>query len=287
MTPPPTESAALAEARAVASLDALAQVMRLRVFRALVGAGPAGLTPGALSARLGVPASTLSFHLKALMQAGLVSHVPAGRQRVYRPSLEQMTDLLDYLTAHCCRGGPATARPAAGQAPEPAQAGTDESVYQVLFLCTGNSARSIMAEGLLNRLGAGRFQAHSAGSRPTGTVHPLALQTLARLRLPADGYRSKDWRTFALPEAPAMDFVFTVCDAAAAQTCPVWPGQPLTAHWGVPDPAGVEGSEAQVAEVFLDTATRLRHRIEQLIALPLRALDRLALEHEIRDIGQR
>jgi protein-tyrosine-phosphatase/DNA-binding transcriptional ArsR family regulator len=292
----PDAVAAMDEAGAVAALDALAQRMRLRVFRALVGAGPAGLTPGALSARLGVPASTLSFHLKALMQAGLASHVRDGRNLVYRPSIDRMNALLAYLTAHCCHGAvcdigpPAASGPAvrSGQIHCPAgESGMNDRVYEVLFVCTGNSARSIMAEGILNRLGAGRFRAHSAGSHPAGTVHPQALQTLAQMRMPTEGYRSKNWQEFALPGAPAMDFVFTVCDSAAGEVCPVWPGQPMTAHWGVPDPARFEGTGEQVARVFLDTAMVLRRRIEFLMVLPLRSLDGLAIRHEIRDIGQR
>ncbi|MEL4181018.1 arsenate reductase ArsC [Roseateles sp. PN1] len=158
--------------------------------------------------------------------------------------------------------------------------------YNVLFVCTGNSARSILAEGLMNHLGQGRFKAFSAGSHPTGVVNPLALQTLAGLHLPAEGYRSKNWDEFAQPGAPALDFVFTVCDKAAGEVCPVWPGQPMTAHWGVPDPAAVEGSEAQRSQAFLDTALALRRRIQLMLALPMATLDQLSLQKAIRDIGQ-
>jgi len=158
--------------------------------------------------------------------------------------------------------------------------------YNVLFVCTGNSARSILAEGLMNHLGQGRFKAFSAGSHPTGVVNPLALQTLAGLHLPAEGYRSKNWAEFAQPGAPALDFVFTVCDKAAGEVCPVWPGQPMTAHWGVPDPAAVEGSEAQRSQAFLDTALALRRRIQLMLALPMATLDQLSLQKAIRDIGQ-
>lgn len=162
-----------------------------------------------------------------------------------------------------------------------------DKVYQVLFVCTHNSARSIMAEGLLNSLGRGRFQAHSAGSHPATAVHPLALQTLADLRVPTDGLRSKDWSEFAQPGAPVLDFVLTVCDKAAGEVCPVWPGQPMTAHWGVADPAAFEGAAGQQARAFLDTALVLKRRIELMMALPLAALDRMALQREMRDIGQR
>ena len=162
-----------------------------------------------------------------------------------------------------------------------------DHTYHALFICTGNSARSILAEGLMNHLGTGRFVAHSAGSHPNGTVNPFALQTLKALHIPNDGFRSKNWDEFARPGAPPIDFVFTVCDNAAGEACPLWPGQPMTAHWGVPDPAAVEGSEAQKAKAFMDTALVLKRRIELMLALPLASLDRLALQREIKDIGLR
>jgi arsenate reductase len=160
-----------------------------------------------------------------------------------------------------------------------------DKVYNVLFLCTHNSARSIMAEGILNSIGGGRFRAFSAGSQPSGRVQPLALQALRGLRVPADGFRSKDWAEFAQPGAPQMDFVFTVCDRAAGETCPLWPGQPMTAHWGVPDPAEVAGSDEQRAAAYWDAATTLRRRIELMMALPIASLDRMALQREVRAIG--
>jgi arsenate reductase len=159
--------------------------------------------------------------------------------------------------------------------------------YHVLFVCTGNSARSILAEGLLGSLGKGRFVAHSAGSHPKDRPHPLALQTLAAHGLPTDGFRSKSWDEFTRPDAPALDFVFTVCDQAAGEACPYWPGQPMTAHWGQPDPAAVQGSEAERRKAFLDTFVALKRRIELMLALPLASLDRLALQRELEGIGQR
>ena len=161
------------------------------------------------------------------------------------------------------------------------------SRQNVLFICTHNSARSIMAEGILNALGAGRFRAYSAGSHPATAVNPLALRTLAGMHLPTEGYRSKDWAEFATPDAPELHFVFTVCDKAAGEVCPVWPGQPMTAHWGVEDPSAFEGSEEQKLKVFRDTAMVLRRRIELMLALPMAALDRMAIEREIREIGKR
>ena len=162
-----------------------------------------------------------------------------------------------------------------------------DKVYNVLFVCTHNSARSIMAEGILNSLGHGRFKAYSAGSHPGPTVNPFALKTLSSLHIPTEGYRSKDWNEFAHPGAPQLDFVFTVCDKAAGEVCPLWPGQPMTAHWGVADPAAFEGSDEQKAKVFWDTALVLKRRIELMLALPLASLDKMAIQREIRDIGTR
>ncbi|WP_459618613.1 arsenate reductase ArsC [Bordetella sp. 2513F-2] len=161
-----------------------------------------------------------------------------------------------------------------------------EKVYEVLFICTGNSARSILAEGLLNGLGQGRFRAHSAGSQPKGEVHPLALATLERLKLPTEGFRSKSWDEFVRPDAPQFDFIFTVCDNAAGEVCPVWPGKPMSAHWGVPDPAAVEGSDEAKAKAFQDAAVVLKRRIELFLSLPMARLDAMCLQHELHGIGK-
>lgn len=158
--------------------------------------------------------------------------------------------------------------------------------YNVLFLCTGNSARSIMAEALLNRLGFPNFAAHSAGSHPTGRVNPHAVQQLEQARLPVSGLRSKSWEEFAQPGAPRLDFVFTVCDNAAREVCPVWPGQPVTAHWGVPDPAAVSGSPEQITRAFQDAFITLDRRIRLFVALPLESLDQLALKSQLDRIGK-
>ena len=160
-----------------------------------------------------------------------------------------------------------------------------DKIYNVLFVCTGNSARSIMAEGLLNHFGEGRFRAYSAGSHPSGTVHQLALQMLARWNVPTEGLHSKSWEEFARPGAPELDFVFTVCDNAAGEVCPIWPGQPMSAHWGLADPVAFEGSDERKAKVFLDTALVLKRRIELLISLPLAALGKVAIQREIGNIG--
>ena len=158
--------------------------------------------------------------------------------------------------------------------------------YRVLFLCTGNSARSILAEAILNRSGGGRFVGYSAGSHPNGRVNPHALELLQRLGFPVDGLRSKAWDEFAVLDAAPLDFVFTVCDNAAGEACPVWPGQPMTAHWGLPDPAAVEGSELDKANAFRETFRALERRINLFTALPIASLDRLALGAQLRDIGR-
>ncbi len=162
-----------------------------------------------------------------------------------------------------------------------------DKVYNVLFLCTGNSARSILAEAILNREGMGRFKAWSAGSHPKGDVHPYALELLDNLNFDTSFARSKSWDEFAAAGAPAMDFVFTVCDQAAAEACPVWPGQPMTAHWGVPDPAAVEGNEAEKRLAFSDTFRMLNNRISVFTSLPINSLDSLALQRQLDDIGRK
>ncbi len=159
-------------------------------------------------------------------------------------------------------------------------------MFNVLFLCTGNSARSILAEATLNRLGSGRFHAYSAGSQPKGAVHPGAIRLLEKQNYDVASFRSKGWDEFAAPGAPVFDFIFTVCDNAASETCPVWPGHPMTAHWGVPDPAAVEGSDAEVDAAFVRAHMMLSNRISLFTALPFEALDELALRNRLREIGK-
>jgi arsenate reductase (thioredoxin) len=160
-----------------------------------------------------------------------------------------------------------------------------ERIFNVLFLCTGNSARSIIAEAILNKLAAGRFRAYSAGSQPKGQLNPNAISLLQGLGYDLSGFRSKSWQEFARPGAPALDFMFTVCDNAAGEACPVWPGQPMTAHWGVPDPAEASGSAAEIAHAFNDTYRMLHQRIEVFVALPIHSLDQLSLQRKLAEIG--
>ena len=159
-------------------------------------------------------------------------------------------------------------------------------MFNTLFLCTGNSARSIMAEAILNKLGAGRFRAYSAGSQPKGKVNPNTIVLLSGLGYDTSAFRSKSWSEFAKPGAPALDFVFTVCDNAAGEVCPVWPGQPMTAHWGVPDPAEATGTAAEIAFAFKDVYRMLHRRIEVFVALPIRSLDQLSLQSKLSEIGR-
>jgi arsenate reductase (thioredoxin) len=157
----------------------------------------------------------------------------------------------------------------------------------LLFLCTGNSARSILAEAIVNRDGRGRFRAYSAGSMPKGEVHPQALNLLSSLGYPTEGLRSKSWEEFGGPDAPKLDFVFTVCDNAAAEVCPIWPGQPVTAHWGVPDPAAIQGTSAEIGAAFADAYRLLNNRIGVFLDLPLATLDRMSLQRRLDEIGRR
>lgn len=159
-------------------------------------------------------------------------------------------------------------------------------VYNVLFLCTGNSARSILAEALIDRLGNAQFKGYSAGSFPKGKVNPLTLRLLDQLAMPTAHLRSKSWDEFAAPGAPVMDFVFTVCDQAAGEVCPIWPGQPLTAHWGIPDPAAEEGSEAERMLAFVDAYRTLERRIKLFLSLPLASLDRMTITRKVQEIGR-
>ncbi|TQF76619.1 metalloregulator ArsR/SmtB family transcription factor [Elioraea sp. Yellowstone] len=263
---------------------ALSHPTRVALIRLLVGAGPGGLPASEIAAAVGVAPSSLSFHLREMEGAGLIRPARQGRVIRYAAELDAVRGLAAFLAETCCDGRPelcgegfAGTRGATPAATRP---------YTVLFLCTGNSHRSVMAEAILNREGAGRFRAFSAGSHPEGTVAPETLDLLRRLDYPIAGLRSKSWDEFARPGAPALDFVFTVCDAAAGEICPTWPGQPLTAHWGVPDPARAGGGAAERGIALSDTYRMLANRIGIFVNLPLRSLDRLALQQRLDEIGR-
>ena len=284
---------------AIHALAALAQEHRLQVFRLLLRQAPDGLPAGQIGACLGLAASTLSSHLAQLERAGLLRSWRVHQRIFYAADTEGFHRLLGFLTEECCEGAPERC----GYAPQEAVLGPEvmppglmrsarsvsrgeATVFNVLFLCTGNSARSIMAECLLNRLGHGKFQASSAGSHPKGTVHPYAVELLRHYGYPTDHLRSKSWDEFTGPEAPPLDFVFTLCDEAAQEVCPVWPGQPMTAHWGLPDPAAVDGPEAVKRLAFVDTMRMLNRRIGILVHLPMAKLDQLSLQQRMDAIGK-
>jgi len=279
--------------QAIAALGALAHETRLALFRLLVQRGPDGLSAGTIAEALDLPPSSLTFHLQQLTHAGLISQRRLGRQLFYATDFAAMNQVVAYLTENCCGGG-AVCEPVCRPATAAKTPSTEmeigvmpeTQVYNVLFLCTGNSARSIMAEAILNRAGAGRFKAYSAGSHPKGAVHPRTIDLLRRLHYPTEMYRSKPWDEFAAPGAPVLDFVFTVCDSAAQEVCPVWPGQPMTAHWGVPDPAAATGTEAEIGLAFSDAYRQLNNRISIFVNLPLPKLDRLSLQQHLDEIGK-
>jgi arsenate reductase len=278
---------------ALAAFTALAQEHRLQVFRLLMRQAPYGLPAGQLSDCLGVPASTLSTHLAQLERAGLLRSWREQRRIFYAADTQGVSNLMSFLTEECCNGRPdlcgyaSQATPLPGELAQQERAPMPEDRYfHVLFLCTGNSARSIMAECLLNDLGRGRFRAYSAGSQPKGEVHPYALELLQNHPDATEHLRSKSWEEFTGPDAPPLDFVFTLCDEAAKESCPIWPGQPMTAHWGIPDPAAAEGTEAVKRAAFVDAMRMLTQRIDILINLPVATLDRLSLQQRVDAIGK-
>ena len=288
---------------AVGCLSALAHEGRLRAFRLLVQAGVMGLPAGEIARRLQMLPNSLSANLNVLSHAGLVHARRQGRSIIYTADYDRMGSLLGFLVADCCGGSPEICGPltdalqaaACDGACAPESQGDDpmteptQRSYSVLFLCTGNSARSIMAEAIMNRLGGGRFKAFSAGSHPSGQINPHALALLKRMHHPTEALRSKPWDEFSRPsnpDAPELDFVFTVCDNAAGEICPIWPGQPMSAHWGLPDPAAFEGGEAETAVVFADTYRMLSNRIGLFVNLPLTSLDKLSLQRRLDAIGK-
>lgn len=256
---------------------------RLTVFRLLMRFAPRGVRPTEMAAALGLKANTLSHHLAALVDAGLAQVERQGRSLFYRADLTATEALIGYLARDVGRARPELLAPATLVIQE-ADRMRDHG-FNVLFICSGNSARSIFAEALLRDLGKGRFTAYSAGTRPGSELNPFALAVLARNGHSLDGLRAKHLSEYQAAGAPVMDFVFTVCDTAAAEECPPWPGQPITGHWGLPDPVKAEGTDAEKALVFAQTYGALRRRIEAFAALPFASLDRLALQNRVDQIG--
>lgn len=278
------------ETVAAKALASLGNETRLRVFRKLMEQGQEGLIAGDLARAANMSPSAISFHLGELDAAGLVISWRVGRTIRFAANLREIRALLSFLVEECCFGDPQVCGDLLPLVEGAVSGGVNvmsdkERVFNVLFLCTGNSARSIMAECILDRLGQGRFKAYSAGSRPREMVNPETIRILKQENFATASLRSKSWDEFGTEGAPKMDFVFTVCDQAAAEVCPVWPGQPMTAHWGVPDPVQVTGSETDKHLAFADAMRFLRNRISIFVSLPMRSLDRLTLQKHLDEIG--
>lgn len=272
---------------AITALAAIAHEGRLEIFRLLMRRAPAALAAGEIAAALGVRATTLSNQLTVLEHAGLVASSREGRSVLYRAHLDQAAALITFLTADCCRGRSDVCHPAAAAflARQAALGHPLDRPRGVLFLCTGNSARSIFAEAILNGLAPNRFIAYSAGASPTGAVAPMTLELLESLEYETGALRSKSWSAFSASGAPTLDFVITVCDQAANEPCPIWPGQPAPAHWGVPDPAAARGGAEDRRVAFAAAYSTLYNRIKAFVDLPLDQLDQLALQQRLDAIG--
>lgn len=259
---------------------------RLAVFRMLNRFAPRGARPTEIAAALNLKPNTLSHHLADLTASRLVTVTRDGRSLYYAVNLEVTEALIGYLALDIGRARPDLLSPLLAPlhslAKEPAMRDTD---FDVLFICSGNSARSIFAEALLRDLGQGKFQAFSAGTRPNSELNPFALDVLTRNGHDVSALRSKHILEFQQPDSLTMDFVFTVCDAAAAEECPPWPGQPITGHWGLPDPVKATGTDAERALVFAQTYAALRRRVAAFVALPFDTLTRLSLQSRVDDIS--
>ncbi|MFZ9684534.1 MAG: ArsR family transcriptional regulator [Gemmobacter sp.] len=255
---------------------------RLAVFRLLMRFAPRGVRPTEMAAARGLKANTLSHHLADLAAAGLIAARREGRSLYYRADLDTAEALIGYLALDVGRARPDLLAPILAARKDFAMRDTD---FDVLFICTGNSARSIFAEALLRDLGKGKFQAFSAGVRPNTELNPFALEVLRRNGHDVSGLRSKHLSEFQAPDAIVMDFVFTVCDTAAAEECPPWPGQPITGHWGMPDPVKATGTDAERALVFAQTYAALRRRIAAFVELPFESLSRLSLQARVDALG--
>jgi protein-tyrosine-phosphatase/DNA-binding transcriptional ArsR family regulator len=263
------------------SLAALGHPTRLAVFRLLARRAPQAVPAGEIAAATATLANTLSKHLDLLVQGGLATRERLGRSILYGLNIAGAGELVAYLVGDCCRARPDIAFPfPAGETiPMP------DRTFTVLFVCTGNSARSIFAEAIMNRDGNGRFRAYSSGTAAYSELNPRAIDLLQRHGYPTAGMYSKNVSAFQGPDAPKFDFVFTVCDRSANEECPPWPGQPISAHWGVPDPVKVEGTDAEKAHAFNEAFRMLRQRIHSFMALPIGSLDRISLQRQVDAIG--
>lgn len=262
-------------------LTTLGHPQRLALFRLLMRRYPDRVPAGELAGALGLKPSTLSAYLSALMQAGLVSQERAATSLRYSIDMEEVRRTFDYLLLDCCRGRPELCLPVPTKGPETM---TDRK-YNVLFICTGNSARSIFAEAILRKEAGDRFNVHSAGTRPQSSLNPFALDVLRQNGHDISPLRSKTVAEFQGPDAPNFDFVFTVCNQAANEDCPAWTGQPVSAHWGMPDPVKAEGTEAERNLAFHQAYGALQNRIRAFAALPIAALDRISLQKAVDAIA--
>ncbi len=265
-------------------LAALAQETRLDLLRLLMAEGPNGLPAGEIAARLGVPASTLSFHLSALERAGLTQATRQGRRIIHAVRFVGLRNLVMFLTETCCADRPELCGDIARLLPVPEEPGMAPA-FNVLFLCTHNAARSVMAEALLRRIGGNRFAVWSAGSDPSSAPNPAVLQKLRDLDHDTTALRSKSWEEFTGPSAPRMDFVITLCDTLTGQACPDFGGIAVTAAWPLPDPAKFHGSPAEAATMLNELYASLRRRLEIFAALPFASLDRMAMKRRLDEIG--
>ncbi|MEM9392727.1 MAG: ArsR family transcriptional regulator [Pseudomonadota bacterium] len=264
---------------------ALSHPGRLSVLRLLIRHLPDSLRPTTIAQTLDLKLNTLSVYLSSLQSAGLVSAVREGRTINYRAEVAAIDDLVGYLAADCCRGRSSFA-PICGVSQSNGRNTPMPKPYSVLFICVGNSARSIFAEALLRDLGGDRFSAYSAGVRPFSELNPFAVDVLSRQGHDTNSLRAKTISEYQQDESPEMDFVFTVCDLAANEECPPWPGQPLTAHWGQRDPVKVVGTDGEKALAFAETYRQLRARIQAFVALPLDALDRQTTQARLDDLAR-
>ncbi|WP_119418467.1 metalloregulator ArsR/SmtB family transcription factor [Desertibaculum subflavum] len=272
--------------QAANAFQALSQETRVRLLRLLAGAGPSGMPAGELAARLSVPPSTLSFHLAALEQAGLVQSTRQGRQVIYAVRILGLRSLLGFVTETCCDGRPELCGDLARLLPEidDAEVSTMSAAFNVLFLCTRNSARSIMAEAILEKIGKGRFNAYSAGSAPAPAPMPEVMDKLRALGHDMDRLRSKSWDEFMRPDAPRMDFIIALCDTPG-ESCPDIGEKALTGFWPLPDPALFTGTELERNVLLNQLYSALRRRLEIFCNLPFASLDRMAVKTRLDQIG--
>jgi len=273
--------------RAAHAFATLGHPGRLAVFRLLMRFAPQGVRPTEIAEALGLKQNTLSHHLADLTASGLVSVTRQGRSLFYAVDLDATEGLIGYLALDVGRARPDLIAPllSTGKDIAPMDAPHRDTDFNVLFICSGNSARSIFAEVLLRDLGKGRFQAFSAGTRPGTELNPFALEVLKRNGHDTSGLRSKHIAEFQKPGSDLMDFVFTVCDTAAAEECPPWPGQPITGHWGLPGPVKATGTDAEKALVFAQTYAALRRRVAAFVELPFGSLNRMSLQSRVDAIG--